>query len=82
MPVFIGFLEQNGKGLEPRVSSAYARHILGELIEIGWGNMGGLKHRSKEGVKTVTINLEDSCLTRRWCKVWVEGPLLPRVEEE
>jgi len=81
MPVFIGYLEQNGRDLEPKMSSAYARHILGELIEIGWMKMGGLKHRRSKGVKTVTINLEGSYLTRRWCKVWVEGPLLPKIGE-
>ncbi|KAH7410569.1 hypothetical protein BKA64DRAFT_703681 [Cadophora sp. MPI-SDFR-AT-0126] len=35
LPMFIGYLEKAGRSLGPELSSAYARHILGEIIEIG-----------------------------------------------
>ncbi|KAK0120307.1 hypothetical protein ONS95_011713 [Cadophora gregata] len=83
LPVFILYLEENSRCLEPRVASAYARHILGELIEIRWMDIGGLTHRRKKGVKTVTLHLEEnSILTSRWFKVWVDGPLMLKPSED
>lgn len=69
-PMFLLYLKRMGVSLRPDVSAAYTRHILGELIEISWIRLGGLKHRSNPDLETVTIDLENTEWAIAWRRKW------------
>ncbi|KAH7346185.1 hypothetical protein BKA65DRAFT_551115 [Rhexocercosporidium sp. MPI-PUGE-AT-0058] len=69
-PMFLLYLMTQNIPLWSELMDAYMEHTLGELIEIYWTMLGGLKHRSSPDLGTVSLNHENTQWAKTWRKKW------------